>query len=80
MNSILRLLIAVLVGLALTGCATTRVAEGPSYPYDPWYADLEPFSKDRVTDWALFDLGCPNMPDLRERSDNPLYDLEILFK
>jgi hypothetical protein len=80
MNIVSRILVAVLLGLLALGCATTRTVDELTYPYDPWYADLQPFSKDRTTDWALFDLGYPNLPDLRERSSNPLYDLRVLFR
>jgi hypothetical protein len=81
MKSILRMLFFVILGLAAVGCATSRLAQDDTlYPSDPWYADLEPFSKDRMTDWALFDLSYPTMPNLEEPSSNPFYDLKMLLK
>ncbi len=80
MRSAFWALLVILTAVSLLGCRTTEVVDDLDYPFDPWYADLKPFSKDRTTDWALFDLSYPNLPDLKERSGNPFYDLRILFR
>ncbi|HOE11693.1 MAG TPA: hypothetical protein PLQ35_03950 [bacterium] len=79
-----RLMVLVLLtGFLFAGCASMKKArtEGLGvYPHDPWYSGLVPLSKDEFTDWAIFDLGYPTLPDFNDTTENPVYDLYILFR
>ncbi|HPA44801.1 MAG TPA: hypothetical protein PLZ55_02190 [bacterium] len=75
--------LVLLIGFLFAGCASMKKARTAGlgvYPHDPWYSDLVPFSEDELTDWAVFDLGYPTMPDFNETTENPAYDLYILFR
>ncbi|MFH1737648.1 MAG: hypothetical protein ABIH23_01480 [bacterium] len=80
MKGILWIAAIALLGLLTSGCASTQTSANNPFPHESWYSDLEPFSKDRVTDWALFDLGYPTYPDFKDPADDPFYDLKQLFK
>ena len=80
MKGILWIVAISLLGLVTSGCASTRVGADNPFPHEPWYSDIKPFSEDEVTDWALFDLGYPNLPDFGDPAEDPFNDLKQLFK
>jgi len=68
------------LALCLTGCASMRTVEQIQFASEPWYEELKPFSKTEANEWALLDMGYPNLPDLKEIGDNPFYDLKMIFR
>ncbi len=80
MKSIFRILLLAGMALYLSGCAMTRTVQVIEFPSEPWYEELEPFSDTEVNEWALFDMGPPNVPTLKDIDSNPFYDLTILFQ